>query len=141
MSEDERTTPTASDVLFSHAGRGWVHKFSDAFAGAWLAMRTQSSFHVHLAITVLVIAAAWWLTVSLVEWCLLILCVALVMSAECINTALERLAKAVDLRVNSDIGAALDIASGGVLIASAGAVLVGGAILGYRLGVIVGWWG
>ena len=51
------------------------------------------------------------LRVSLIEGCVLALCVAAVLAAELFNTAIERLAREVDREHNVNIGAALDIAS------------------------------
>jgi len=103
-------------------------------------MRGQSSFGVHLAMAVAVVIVAASLRVSLVEWCLLILSIAAVLAAELFNSAIERLAREVDREHNPNVGAALDIASGAVLLASIGAAIVGSLIFGYRLGVLAGWW-
>jgi diacylglycerol kinase len=56
------------------------------------------------------------------------------------NTAIEQLAKAIHPEQSPLIGTSLDIAAGGVLITSLGAALVGFAIFGYRLGILLGWW-
>jgi diacylglycerol kinase len=78
--------------------------------------------------------------VSLVEGCLLVLCVTIVLAAETFNTALEFLAREITSDQRPGIGAALDIASGAVLLASVGSALVGSTVFGYRLGVILHWW-
>ena len=70
----------------------------------------------------------------------LALAVAGVMAAELFNTALERLADAVDTEHNPTIGEALDIASAAVLVAALGAATVGSIVFGYRLGTAAGWW-
>ena len=80
------------------------------------------------------------LRVNLVEACLLMLCVGVVLAAETFNTALERLARAIAATRNESIGAALDMASGAVLIASLSAAAVGSTIFVYRLGLLAGWW-
>jgi diacylglycerol kinase len=51
--------------------------------------------------------------------------VAIVLTAELFNTAVEWLAKAVTRTEDPHIEAALDIASGAVLLAAAGAAIVG----------------
>jgi diacylglycerol kinase len=89
----------------------------------------QASFGVHLAAAVLVVATAAWLQVSRVEWCLLLLCIASVFTAELFNSALESLAKAVDQQHNEHLRDALDIASGAVLVAAMGAAAVGATVL------------
>jgi diacylglycerol kinase len=120
--------------------RSWPDKFRDAFRGLWLAVRSERSFVVHLPMVAAVGVLAFLLRVSLVEACLLGLCVAIVLAAELFNTALERLARAIDCEENDHLAAALDIASSAVLIAALGAAGVGGAIFAYRAGALAGWW-
>ena len=120
--------------------RSWSAKFRDAFRGLALAVRSERSFAVHLPIAAAVIAAAIVLRVSVVEWCLLGLCITVVLAAETFNTALERLAKVTSPENDPTVGAALDMASGAVLVCAIGASLVGGAIFIYRLGLWMNWW-
>ncbi len=74
------------------------------------------------------------------EWCLLLLCITGVLTAETFNTALERMAKAVTSDHDSNIGDALDISSAAVLLAALGSSAVGLAIFGRRVAVLLGWW-
>lgn len=132
--------PTRMDPEFQPTQRTWTAKFRDAFLGVALGVRGQSSFRVHLVCAVLVIAAGVWLRVSRVEWCLLTLCIAAVLAAELFNSALERMAKAIDRRHNAELGAALDIASGAVLFTALGASVAGAIVFVFRLGVYLQWW-
>jgi diacylglycerol kinase len=120
--------------------RTWPDKFRDAFRGLTLAIRSERSFAVHLPMALLVAIFATTLRVSLAEACLLGLCVTLVLTAEIFNTALERLARAMDRQQNAEIAAALDMASGAVLTASLGAAAIGSAIFLSHLGPLLGWW-
>lgn len=120
--------------------RRWSAKFRDAIRGLALAVRSERSFAVHLPMAAAVIATAIVLRVSLVEWCLLGLCITVVLAAEALNTAIERLAMATRPDHDPDVGAALDMASGAVLICAIGATLVGGTIFVYRLGIVLKWW-
>jgi diacylglycerol kinase len=110
--------------------RTWAAKFADSFRGSWEGVRGQSSFRVHAVVAVLVLAAAAGFQVAAWEWCVLILCITAVFVSELFNSALERLAKAVDHQHNPLIGAALDIASAAVLWAALGAAAAGLVILG-----------
>lgn len=118
--------------------RSWPRKFADAFHGLAIGIRGQSSFIVHLPCAALVVAAGVWLRVDANEWRLLVLCIAAVLSAEMFNSALERLAKAIDARQNEHLAAALNIASAAVLVVSLGAALVGGLIFVPRLTELFG---
>ena len=93
-------------------------------------MQTQQNAWVHAVIATLVFMIAVWLELPPRDWAVLILTIALVFSAEFVNTAIEAV---VDLsspmhhplaKVGKDVGAAA------VLIAALAAVLVGLLILG-----------
>ncbi len=130
---DEPQTPSPE--------RSWVEKFRDAFRGVKQGVRGQSSFFVHFFAAAAVIAAAVVLGVDqLAEWCLLLLCITVVLTAEMFNSALESLARAITDQVDPHVGRALDIASAAVLIASLGAAAVGAIIFVNRLGILTGWW-
>ena len=75
--------------------------------------------------TVLTICVGAYFSVSLLEWCALILALALVWAAEGLNTALERLTDLVSPGFHPLAGKAKDLAAGAVLLASVGAFLVG----------------
>jgi len=116
-----------------HSHRSWVRKFADAFRGLALGVRGQSSFFVHFFVAAAVVLAAAVLRVDHVEWCLLLMCIAGVLTAEMFNSALERLARAITDELHPDVGAALDIGSAAVLVASIGAAVVGVIVFAGRL--------
>jgi diacylglycerol kinase len=120
--------------------RSWRDKFRDAFRGMGVGARGQRSFVVHLLIAALVVALAINLRVSLGEWCLLLLCIASVLTAEMFNSALESMAKAITHESHPHLGDSLDIASAAVLVASLGAALVGTIVFANRLAILLGWW-
>lgn len=109
----------------SNTRRTWAAKFRDAFRGVRFGMRGEPSFLVHGVAAIAVLAVAAVLDVPRIEWCVLTLCITGVVVAEMFNSALESLAKAVDREHNAHLGAALDIASGAVLLAALGAATVG----------------
>jgi diacylglycerol kinase len=110
--------------------RAWSRKFADAFRGLARAVRTQSSFAVHLATAVVVVAVGAILRVTRVEWCLLAAAIGGVLTAEIFNTALETLSRAVDTDHHPRIRDALDMASAAVLTASVTAATIGAIVLG-----------
>lgn len=107
-----------------------AHSFAYAFHGWWYVLRTQRNAWIHAFISVLVVLMALWLRLSLRDWAVLFLTIALVWTAEFINTALEAVVDLVSpqehflARVGKDVGAAA------VLIAALAAILVGILILG-----------
>lgn len=123
----------------SRMDRRWSNKFRDALRGMKRGVRGQSSFFVHFFCTAAVVAAGLIMKVQQIQWCLLVLCITLVLTAELLNTALESMAKAVERRHNVNIGDALDIGSAAVLTASIGAAIIGLVIFGERLSVMLDW--
>jgi diacylglycerol kinase len=111
----------------------WYWKFANAIRGLAAGIRGQNSFYVHLPAAVLACGLAAWLQVSHAEWLALVLCITLVLTAELFNSSLEHLARAVSRQEHPEIRDALDIASGAVLVASAGASVVGVMVLVYHL--------
>jgi diacylglycerol kinase len=109
---------------FQSPPRTWYVKFRDAFRGL-AAVRTDPNILVHLFLTVLTCALAALLSLPRGDWCLLILCITLVIAAEMLNTSLEQLAKALGGAYDPHIRDALDISAGAVLLAGFGAIAVG----------------
>jgi diacylglycerol kinase len=119
---------------------GWSQKFLRALRGLRVGSQGQSSFFVHVPTACFVLAAAAQLHVTPIEWCILVLCIAIVLTAELFNCALERMARAVTREYDEQVRDALDIAAAAVLVAALGAAVVGSLILGFRLGGYLGWW-
>ncbi len=120
--------------------RGWSEKFHDAFRGIKAGVRGQVSFFVHFFFAAAVVVAAAVLHVSLLEWCVLAMCITGVMAAEMFNTALESLARAITDQMDPNVGIALDIGSAAVLTASIGSALVGTIVFVNRLAILLQWW-
>ena len=104
--------------------------FWHAVHGLWYVLRTQRNAWIHAAVTACVVLIGWWLALPGRDWAVLALSIAIVWTAEVLNTAIEAV---VDLaspvhhplaKVGKDVGAAA------VLIAAVTAVLVGLLILG-----------
>ena len=113
--------------------RTWREKFRDAFRGIGCGMRGQLSFRVHVFVAVAVIVAAGVLHAELWEWCVLLLCIGGVLTAEMFNSALEHTAKAVKKDHDPHLADALDTGSAAVLFASIGAAVVGAIVFIHRI--------
>ncbi len=81
--------------------------------------------HIHLIIAVLVVIFGWILHINLFEWLLCLLCFALVITAEMINTAIENIVDLVSPECHDLAGKAKDIAAGAVLITAIIAASIG----------------
>ncbi len=108
--------------------RSWRHKFKVALRGLKLGIRGHSSFAVHFFFSALVIAAAIVFRCTLLEWCLLLGCIGMVLTAELFNSALETLFRGLDEATRERSWTCLDIGAGAVLMASVTASIVGSII-------------
>lgn len=131
---------TVSTVSVFRMPRPWSHKFADAFRGLRRAVRSQTSFAVHITVAAAVVVAAVLLRVSPLEWCLLVGAIGFVVTAEVFNTAIESLARAHDVGRHPRIRDALDMASAAVLIAAVTAVGIGIVVFGTRAAGWLGLW-
>jgi diacylglycerol kinase len=124
--------------------RSWRHKFRDAFRGFKLGVRGHSSFFVHFFFAALVLAAGMVLHCRPLEWCLLLGCIGMVLTAELFNSAIETIFRGLDEATKPRVCSCLDIAAGAVLLASIVAAVIGSLIFLGRLMDLFGgypdWW-
>lgn len=113
--------------------RRWRDKFGEAWRGVKRGVRGHSSFFVHFFFAVLAVAMALVLQCALLEWCLIMGCIGLVLTAELFNSAIETLFHGLDSESKSRIEGCLDIAAGAVLTASLTAAVIGSLIFGPKL--------
>jgi diacylglycerol kinase (ATP) len=113
--------------------RSWIQIFVSAWRGIGVAVRSERNFTVHIIATIAAISLAWLLQITLAEWAILTLSIALVWCAELLNSGLERLAKAITSEFNAYVRDALDMAAGAVFVAALGAIGVGICIFAPRL--------
>lgn len=96
-----------------------------AFKGAIILIKNEASVKVQFTIALLVTAAGFYFKISSIEWITQMLAIALVMSVEGINTAIEELANFIHPEHHKKIGLIKDIAAGAVFIASIFAIIIG----------------
>lgn len=105
------------------------HRFTDRVGFAWAGLRaawlTEKSLRTHALATVAVIAALLLTRAPPLWWALMALTIALVVGAELLNTAIEALADHLHPQQHDAIKRTKDVAAGAVLVASAGALIVG----------------
>jgi len=120
------------------AGGHWIRKFAAAGRGVGRAFWSEASFHVHLPVAAGVVAAGAFFRIEPMEWALVALAIGGVLAAELLNSAIEQLARGPGTRRHPRLRDALDIASGGVLVATVAAVAVGLLIFLPRLLSLLG---
>ncbi len=106
--------------------RSWWRSFVYAWAGIAYAWRTQRNFRVEVLIGALAIALGTLFRVNLAS---ILVMIALVLTLEMVNTALEALVDLSSPTYHPLAKIAKDVAAGAVLMASCISVLVGIAVL------------
>lgn len=96
-------------------------------------IKTQPHARWHLLATLLVMVLGFIFSIARWEWLALLLAMALVWTAEAINTAIELTCDAVSKEKHPLIGHAKDVAAGAVLVAAVFAAAVGALIFLPRL--------
>lgn len=117
--------------------RSWPLRFRNAIHGVVVAVVQERTFAVHIPATIVAVGLGYSFGIDRIEWFVLLLCISHVITAELLNTALERMAKAVTSQRDEHVGTALDMGAGAVLVASLGAAIAGTIIFGPRL---LHWW-
>jgi diacylglycerol kinase (ATP) len=113
--------------------RARVMSFAHAFQGLGHMLRTEHNVWLHALSTVIVTAVCFYFGLTRLEWCWIVLAMALVWTAEGMNTAFEYLADAVHPERSEKIRHAKDTAAAAVLLASLGAVIIGLLVMGPHL--------
>ena len=106
----------------------FIRGFGYAFKGLRYSTATQLNFRVHLVATLIALFMSYALHISINEWLWIILCIALVLITELLNTAIEFLTDLVSPDYNELAGHVKDVSAGAVLVAAIFA-LVAGAII------------
>ena len=111
-------------AAFGHAFRGWLY-----------VLKTQQNAWIHSLFASAVILVGLWVGLNPIDWAVIVLTIAMVFTAEFINTAIEAV---VDLaspvhhplaKVGKDVGA------GAVLVAALAGIVIGLLVIGPPLWV------
>jgi diacylglycerol kinase len=105
-----------------------LRSFRYAAMGIVSLFRHENNAKIHFLACIFAIIAGYLLHISPIEWCIIVIQIALVWSAEAFNTAIEKLADCVSLEKHPLIKLAKDIAAAGVLILAISAVMVASII-------------
>ncbi len=108
-------------------------RLGHAWTGIRLVWRREKTFRTHglFALAALTVAAV--LRVGPIWWAIIILCIALVVAAEAMNSALEYVIDRLHPEIHDEIRCAKDAAAGAVLLASLGTAVVGALM-------VLDWW-
>ncbi len=105
-----------------------IKAFLFAFNGLKIAIQHEFHVKVHFFAAIIAICMGWFFGISTFEWIVILLLIALVISLEIINSALEKTCDLIDQNHNTHIGIIKDLAAGAVLWSSLIAAIIGGVI-------------
>ena len=103
----------------------FLQSFIYAIKSLWAAIDDQRNLKVQLAVACIVVGAGFYFSISSLEWCIILICIAIVTGMELINTAIENLVDLVTMERNPLAGKIKDIAAGAVLAVSVISLIVG----------------
>jgi diacylglycerol kinase len=102
-----------------HALRGWRY-----------VLKTQHNAWIHSIVAAMVILLGLWLRIPARDWAGLVLAIAMVFTAEFINTAIEAVVDLASPQKHPLAKVGKDVGAGAVLVAALAGVLIGLLILG-----------
>lgn len=106
--------------------QNFSNTFKNARKGMRLTIKSERNIRVHFFVATLVLIAAYCLQFSITKFCIIIMAIASVISAEMINSAIEFSLDAIfHNRYSRMVGMAKDIAAGAVMVVTISAVIIG----------------
>ena len=115
----------ASKSVTSKKSNNLFQSFGYAFEGLGYALRTVKNLRIHLFFTLLVVIGGKFFGISRTEYFICLLFVALVISLELVNTAIEEVVDLASPEINPIAKRSKDVAAGAVLFSAAIAFIVG----------------
>lgn len=102
-----------------------IDSFRFAIKGLARLVQTQPNARIHLVAALGVLVGGLYFGLSTLEWIACVFAIAMVLSAEAFNTALEDLTDLVSPDYHPLAGHAKDVAAAAVLIVAIGAAIIG----------------
>jgi len=117
--------PLEPNVKEKHSLKALVKSFAFARNGILIALKMERNLKVHYLIAIIVMLTGAYFKISQIEAIILILIIALVISLEMINTAIERTIDLLTEKEHVYAQIAKDVAAGAVLTAVLAAIIIG----------------
>ena len=90
--------------------------FRYAFAGVCFAFKHERNFKIELLCAIAVSATGFIFHISRIEWCIILVNIGAVLSAELFNTAIEKMCNEFSKEIRRGIKAIKDVSAAAVLI-------------------------
>jgi diacylglycerol kinase len=101
-----------------------IKSFGPAFKGLFWLFKNEANAQVHLLATVVVIIAGLYFNIEIKDWLFLCFAIGLVITAEALNTSIEKLVDLLHPQNHLQAGLVKDLAAAGVLVASIVSVII-----------------
>ena len=112
--------------------------FTYAFNGIKVSLQ-QRNMKVHVCCAFLAIVFGFILKINFTEWCIVLICIGVVLALEIINTAIESFVDLVEPNHHPVAGKIKDLAAGAVLVFSIITALIGIMIFGKYILALLGY--
>lgn len=102
-----------------------INSFKYAIEGIIASFKTERNMKIHIVVMIIVVTFGFFLKLNKTEWCIIVIAIVLVLSAELFNTAIETIVDMICPEKNSKAKLVKDISAGAVLIFAIGATIIG----------------
>ncbi|MEH7124099.1 diacylglycerol kinase family protein [Bacillus sp. JJ1532] len=114
-----------------------LHSFGYAMSGIKKAFKQEKNLNIHLFVSIIVILMGLLLSISILEWLIILLAIGGMLSLEMINSSIERVVDLVTEDYHPLAKAAKDMAAGAVLIFAIISVIIGLIIFLPKLALLI----
>ena len=109
--------------------RSFFKSFTFAFKGVKISLM-QRNFKIMITTAILAVFLGFLFHITVAEWCILVICIGLVLALEIINTSIEAFVDLVQPEFHPVAGKIKDLAAAAVLIFS---------VVAFACGVLIFW--
>jgi len=108
--------------------KGRLRSITFALKGMWLLITTEDSIKAQLFFGLLATCLGFYFNISMNEWMIQCVLIGMILVAEALNTAVEKIADFIHPDYHKKIGFIKDIAAGGPAFAALTSLIVAGII-------------
>lgn len=105
----------------------WLKKFGYAFRGLYTSLKEEPSLVVHfiIAAIVLIVSVILYKQMTVADWSIIVILIAIIISMELLNTAIENVVDVVTFEYNEKAKKIKDISAAATLILTIASVIIG----------------
>jgi diacylglycerol kinase len=108
----------------------YLRSFGFALEGILETIRSERNFRTHIVVAAIAVAFGFYVGLSPLGWCVIVICIGAVMAAELFNTAIEKLGDGLaDGRREHNVKLAKDASAGAVFLLAVASVVIGVLLL------------